>query len=284
MNNTTKQHSSFYGPLMMLFASFCFAGGGTALKLIPWNPLAINGARNLISAFVLGAYLLISHHKVHFNLTVIIGVICATGTTTLYTMANKMTTAGNAVILQYTAPIWVIIFTAIFFHKKPSKLEIATTAVVLVGICCFFFDSIGGGSFIGDVCALLSGIFYAGLFMMNHFEKGDILASTFLSQVVCGLVLSPLVTRETQFPASAIYAIIFLGLIQLGLAYIFFNEGTRYTRPVTSCLINGVEPVLNPLLVAIIFGEMLTTMSFVGAIIVIGAILTYNILCAKHKG
>ena len=93
----------------MLAAALCFSTGGLLIKLVPWNPLAINGARNLIACTVIGLYILFTHHKLKFNFTVFVGAISMAGVTTLFAMANKMTTAGNTIILQYTAPIWIVI-------------------------------------------------------------------------------------------------------------------------------------------------------------------------------
>lgn len=273
-----KSHSKFYGPLLMLCASICFAGGGAAIKFIPWNALAINGARNLIAACVFAFYMRAIHHKFKFNLTVLTGAVSMFGVTTLFVMANKMTTAGNAIVLQFTCPVWIIIIMMLFFHKKPSKTQLVTIAVVFLGILCFFFDSLTPKGFLGNLVALASGIFYAGVFLLNEFEKGDALSSMFLGQLASGIILGPLTLQETDFSISVILAILFLGLVQVGLAYIFFSEGTKYTHPVTASLINGIEPVLNPILVAVLFGEVLTPLSLMGAAIVILAVLIYNII------
>lgn len=276
-SNKGKQHFDLYGPLLMLGASLCFAGGGAALKFIPWNPLAINGARNLIASIVFFLYMLIIRHRLKFNPTVLLGAICMFGVTTMFVIANKMTTAGNAIILQYTCPVWIILLMGILFHKKPTRLQVVTIGIVFLGILCFFFDSITGKGLWGNLAAIVSGIFYAGVFLLNEFEAGDALSSMFLGQLSCGLLLTPLACRETDFSLPVILALLFLGIIQIGLAYILFNEGTKYTHPVTASLINGLEPVLNPILVAVLFGELLSPISLVGAGIVILAILFYNI-------
>ena len=199
------------------------------------------------------------------------------GVTTLFAIANKLTTAGNTIILQYTAPIWIIILMFVFFKKKPSRLEVLTILIVLAGILCFFFESLSTGRILGDVLALLSGVFYAGVFMLNQFEKGDALSSMFFGQLACGLTLSPLVLQETDFRIPTLTAVFLLGAVQVGLAYIFFSIGTKYTDPVTASIINALEPILNPLLVAVFYGEKLGRLSLAGAVIVITGILYYNL-------
>lgn len=262
---------------MVLAASLCFSTGGLLMKVIPWNPLAINGVRNLIACVVIGLYILATHHKLVFNPTVLVGAISMAGVTTLYSVANKLTTAGNTIILQYTAPIWIVFLTFLFFGKKPDRTALVSILIVFVGILCFFFEGLSTGKWLGDLLALLSGIFYAGVFMLNSFEKGDALSSVFFGQLACGVFLSPLVIKETDFSAPVLLAVFLLGAVQVGLAYIFFTTGTKYTDPVTASIINALEPILNPVLVAVFYGEMLGKWSMAGAMIVICGIMYYNL-------
>lgn len=247
------------------------------MKVIPWNPLAINGARNLIACIVIGLYILATHHKLKFNFTVLMGAISMAGVTTLYAIANKLTTAGNTIILQYTAPIWIVILMYLFFGKKPDRTALISILIVFAGILCFFFEGLSTGKWLGDLLALLSGVFYAGVFMLNSFEKGDALSSVFFGQLACDVFLSPLVLQETDFSAPVLLAVFLLGAVQVGLAYIFFTTGTKYTDPVTASIINALEPILNPVLVAVFYGEMLGKWSLVGAVIVICGIMYYNL-------
>ena len=267
--------------VMMLAASICFSTGGLFMKLIPWNPLAINGARNLIACVVIGIYLIVIRHKLVINPTVLFGALCMAGVTTGYAVANKLTTAGNTIILQYTAPIWIMIMVYFFFGKKPSTAGAISILIVLAGILCFFFEGMSTGRWLGDAIALLSGVFYAGVFMLNSFEKGDALSSVFLGQLLCGIILSPLILKETDFSAPVLWSVFFLGAVQVGLAYIFFTHGTKYIDPLTASIINAIEPILNPLLVAVFYGETLGPLSFVGAAIVLFGILYYNIKGAE---
>ncbi|MCR5160755.1 MAG: DMT family transporter [Lachnospiraceae bacterium] len=275
--NSVSEKQRLTGTLLMLAASICFSTGGLLIKLVPWNPLAINGARNLIACTVIGLYILFTHHRIKFNFTVFVGAISMAGVTTLFAMANKLTTAGNTIILQYTAPIWIVILMFLFFRKKPDRTAMISILIVLAGILCFFFEALSTGKWLGDLLALLSGIFYAGVFMLNSFEKGDALSSVFFGQLACGLFLTPLVLRETAFSPQVLIPVILLGTVQVGIAYIFFTTGTKYTDPVTASIINALEPILNPVLVAIFYGEVLGKMSLIGAVIVLGGILFYNL-------
>ena len=283
MMKKKEETGGLRGPLDMLCAALLFSTGGVLCKGIPWGALAINGARSLIAAAVIGLYLAARHHRVVLNRYTVFGAICYTGVTSLFVAANKLTTAANAIVLQYAAPVWIIVMMYLFFRQKPGKRELAAVAAVLAGIACFFFDSLSAGNMLGNILAVLSGIFFAGLFILNSFPEGDTLSALLLGQLVSGLALTPLVSGETDFSAPVLLAVLALGLFQVGLAYIFFSEGTARTHPVTASLVCTIEPILNPILTALILGETVTPLSAVGAAIVVVSVLAYNIAKADKN-
>lgn len=278
-----KKMSDNKGIFYVLLAALCFSIGGICVKLIPWSALAINGARNLIGASVIGIYLLAAHHKLRISKAVITGAICMIGVTTFFIMANKMTTAANAIVLQYTAPVFVILFMAVFFHVKPEKRDIVTCAAVFTGVCIFFVDGLKTGNIYGDLIAVLAGMFYAGVLMMNTAEDSDALSSCFLGQLAAGLIFSPQCIRETVFSADVLALVLVLGVIQVGLAYVFLSIGIRHTKPTPASFVLSLEPILNPLWVALFYGEMISPVSALGAVIVFVAVLKYNIRSQSSK-
>lgn len=268
------------GIIYVLIAAVLFSIGGLCIKMVPWSPLAINGARNLLSSIMIGIYLKMTKHKIVINPAVIFGAVCMTGVTTLYTIANKLTTAANTIVLQFTAPVFVIFFMWIFFKERPKRLDIAASIVVFIGIIFFFIDGLSSGNMLGDVLAVISGVAYAGVFMMNSFEKSDSLSSIFLGQALSALIGIWFMFGETNFGVTAIGGILALGIFQVGLAYIFMSKGLEEVPAVTASLTTAIEPILNPVLVAIFYHEMITPLSFVGAVIVIIAIVGYNVVKA----
>ena len=149
--------------------------------------------------------------------------------------------------------------------------------IVFVGIIFFFIDGISSGNMLGDFLAVLSGVAYAGVFMMNSFEKSDSLSSIFLGQSLSALTGIWFVFGETDFGVTAIGGILALGIFQLALAYIFMAKGLEEVPAVTASLTTAIEPILNPLLVAIFYHEMITPLSLIGAVIVVAAIVSYNV-------
>ena len=269
--------------LCVFLASVCFSTGGLFIKLIPWSALAINGARNLIGAAVIGIYLLATGHRLVFSRRVLTGALAMIGVTTLFAVANKLTTAANTIVLQFTAPVFVILLMALIYHQKPGKLDLIICFLVLLGVVLFFVDGIQAGNLAGNIIAVLSGICYAGVFMMNTGEKADAISSCFLGQLAAGLIFTPLCFRETDFSLPVLAAVAALGVIQVGGAYILFSVGIRNTPPVTASLLTGLEPILNPLLVAAFYGERVSVLSIIGSVIVVCSILTYNVCLSRKK-
>ena len=269
--------------LFVVLASLLFSIGGLCVKLIPWSALAINGARNLIGAAVIGCFLLLSRHRLRCNGPVLLGALSTMGTTTLFSVANKLTTAANTIVLQYTAPVFVIALMMLLYRTRPDRRDILTCAAVLLGVCLFFLDGIQTGNQLGNLAALLSGLCYAGVFMMNTSPQADALSSCFLGQLASGILFTPLCLRETVFSAPVLLTVLILGAMQVGLAYILLSLGIRHTPAVTASLICGLEPVLNPLWVALFYGERVTPLALAGAVIVIVSIMIYNVRSASPQ-
>ena len=269
--------------LCVFLASVCFSTGGLFIKLIPWSALAINGARNLIGAAVIGIYLLATGHRPVISRRVLTGALAMIGVTTLFAVANKLTTAANTIVLQFTAPVFVILLMALIYHQKPGKLDLIICFLVLLGVVLFFVDGIQAGNLAGNVIAVLSGVCYAGVFMMNTGEKADAISSCFLGQLAAGLIFTPLCFRETDFSLPIIAAVAALGVIQVGGPYILLSIGIRNTPPVTASLLTGLEPIMNPLLVAAFYGESVSALSIAGSVIVVCSILTYNVCLSRKK-
>lgn len=106
------------GAIYVFLSAVLFSIGGICIKMVPWNAMAINGARNLISAGMIGVYFWKTKHTIVLNAAVLFGAVCMAGTTTLYVLANKMTTAANAIVLQFTAPVFVIFLTWLLFRRR----------------------------------------------------------------------------------------------------------------------------------------------------------------------
>ncbi len=265
--------------LYVFFSSVLFATGGLFFKIIPWDALAIGSARSILAGTALLVILLLQHHQFRINRTVLIAAGAISVTNTLYAMANKLTTAGNTIVLQFTMPVFVILIMLLFFGHKPSRLEIGTCAVTLVGIALFFLDSLSAGNLSGNLLALLSGLAYAVFFVWNSRADSEPFTSILISYVIAGLIGLPalLKTDLASTPGPVWMAVLGLGLLQQATGHLLFALGIKQTPAVTASLISGIEPILNPVLVAVFYHEMLSPLSLFAACLVLSAILFYNV-------
>lgn len=275
----TKQR----GTLFVAAAAVLYSIGGLCIKVIPWNGMAINGGRTAVALLVIGAYLIWTRHPLRFNRWILLGSLSVFGCNALFSIANKMTTAANAIVLQFTVPIFVMLFSMAFFHQKPKKLDVAACIVVFGGILFFFLDSLEMGGGVGNFIALLSGVAYAGIFLMNDMPDSDAISSVFWGDVISAVTGLPFLFQETEFTATALTSLVILGVFQVGVAYVCLCIGLKTTPPVTASLVSGIEPVLNPILVALFYGETVGTFALIGAVIVIGGVVGYNVLQARDN-
>ena len=266
------------GTLCVFLAALLYSIGGLCIKVIPWNGMSINGARTLIALVVIGIYLAIIRHKPRFNRWIFLGSLCIFGTNALYSVANKLTTAANTIVLQFTAPIFVIVFSALFWKRRPQKLDISACVVVFGGVLFFFVDSLEAGGALGNVLAILSGAAYGGVFLLNDFPDSDAISAVFWGDVLSAVTGLPFLLQEQPLAPTALFSLVILGVFQVAVAYILLTIGLRTTPAVTASLVSGIEPVLNPLLVALFYGETIGRFAFIGAAVVICGVVGYNVL------
>ena len=271
------------GSLLVLLGAIAFSLGGLLIKLIPLDPFTINALRCVFSSIVIGGYLYLSKHKLVINKTTIIGALFVRLMMMTYVVANKLTSAANAIVLEYTAPILVIVFEAIFFSKKPDKLSVIMCGLVVSGVAIVVLDGAGKGNLIGDTIALLSGVFYALTMMLNDFENSDSLSSVFLGHLFTAFTSIFYLDNIAAITPRTLLLIGALGIFQAGLGYTLLTLGLKKCEPLTGSLIACVEPVLNPILVALFYGEYMSFRQITGCVIVIGSIIVYNIYTSKKK-
>jgi len=267
------------GVTYIFLSAFLFSWGGLLIKLIPWSSLAINGARSILSVVMILLFMIARREKFHLSWGVALGGVFTFFTCFLFIISNKLTTAANTIILQYTAPAFLIGMMWLFFREKPNLLDVITCALVLTGIVFFFLDGLSSGNMLGNFLALVSGVTYGGVFMMNRLPSGHPMSSVLLGHGLCALIGFPALARETDFSPTAILFAVILGVFQLGLGYIFLCKGLGMVSPVTSSLIAGLEPILNPILVMIFYPqEKLSFLSVAGGFVVVVTVVGYNVI------
>jgi drug/metabolite transporter (DMT)-like permease len=269
------------GTLYILTSAILFSLAGVLIKKISWSSITINGIRNLFAFLVMAAYIIKIHHKIVINKVVILGAVCNLFMNLTFVMATKLTSAANAIVLQFTEPIFLILILYFIWKHKPDKKAVITCVLVFGGILCFFFDQISYEGVIGNILAIISGLLYAFVFLIKKMKNADFESSIIISQLTSFIIFIPWYFKETDFAPMNFLLVFIMGVVQMGVAYVFLAKGLETVSPVTASLTSTIEPILNPIFVAIFYGEMINPISMVGAAIVIIASTTYNVVSVK---
>ena len=264
--------------LEMLLCAALWSIAGILFKLIPWNGFAVAGMRSLIAGITIYVSMrLMGFHYVLNRRTLIAGFF--SGCTYLcFTVSNKLTTSANAIVLQFTSPVFIIIYSAVLFGRKPKKQDLAVVLFTLLGISLFFLDQLKPGYLIGNFVAIGAGMFMAGMYVaVGEIEEEErfsgILngqALTFLAGVPFFLATKPVVTP------TALIALLTLGVFQLGLSYVLYVKASKYCPPLACCLLGAIEPLLNPVWVFLFNGERPGVFALLGAAVVIVSITVWS--------
>jgi drug/metabolite transporter (DMT)-like permease len=261
--------------VFLFLAALCWSIGGFLIKGVTWHPMAIAGVRSFIAAGVI----LIAFGRPQFSWTVpqIGGAIAYAATSILFVVSTKLTTSANAILLQYTAPAWAAIFGIRYLGERPRRIDWIAIAVVMTGMILFFLGRLSLTGLWGNLTALASGVTFAwmALFMRKQKDASPVV-SVLLGNLLAGLAGIPFMTGELPDAAGWLRLIV-LGVVQLGLAYVFFTRAIRSVTALESLLIPTVEPVLNPVWTMIFIGEVPGMMSLCGGAIIIGAVLMRGI-------
>ncbi|MHC1786779.1 MAG: DMT family transporter [Christensenellales bacterium] len=271
------------GPLLILLAAVLWSAAGIASKFIPWGPLSIACLRGAIGALVLG----LANRRFFFkpNKAVWLGALATLSTSVLFMIANKLTTAANAIVLQYLAPAIVILLSALSTGTRPSRRDVMMVAVAMLGIGLFFFDHLGSGALLGDLLAILSSFTFALVFFANRLPGANALQASYLGQLL-HVLLFPALFFDRGFSLAeptVLLVMLLMGALQTGLAYVAFAKGIRRTAAVPASIIAMIEPVLNPLWVFLLMGERPSALALLGAAIVLLATTVYNILLSRDQ-
>jgi drug/metabolite transporter (DMT)-like permease len=254
------------------------------MKLVDWNAAAIWSARSAICATALWASRRPSFARISAAEW---RAACALAATTgLFTLANKLTTAANAILIQYSAPIWVALFGAWLLGERASRLDWLTIAAVLGGITLFFFEQLTFDHVAGNLVALGAGMALA----LNTLSlrkvaitpaasgSSDPLRPLLLGNVLGAVLGAPFLLVSSPPGATAWSALLALGLFQQAAAYLAFAWAIRRATALEAILIPVIEPILNPIWVALAFGEYPGPWALLGGTIVIGAVTARALL------
>lgn len=271
--------------IMLILAAVLWSTGGILIKLVEWNPVAIAGARSGISAIFMFMYLKYMRKKntgssklnIKINKIKLIGACIYASTVILFVVANKLTSAANVILLQYTAPIWVAVFSGVVLNEKVRKADWTSIVCVMFGMGLFFVGDIDKGEMLGNILAAFSGLALAGVILtLKLQEDGTAVEMTFIGNGITFLIGIPFMLLSVP-SLTSIFGLLLLGVFQLGLAYVLFAESVRHVTAVEAILIPVIEPLLNPVWVFVFAGETPKIMALIGGTIVVLSVVVRSI-------
>ncbi len=266
--------------LMLVITALLWSTGGFLVKSVQWHPVAIAGMRSLIAAAVI--LIAIRKPELTWSLPQLGGAVCYAGTVILYVISNKLTTAANAVLLMYTAPIYVIIFGPWFLKEKASRRDWLAVGAVMVGIVVFFMDKLSPEGFLGNMLAVLSGVSFAWMTLFLRKQKrGSPVESVFLGNLLAAVIGLPFFLREELPEINGILMLIALGTFQLGFSYVLYTKAIQKVRAFEAVLITMLEPVLNPVWVFLLLGEVPGNWALAGGTIVMATVVLHGLAASR---
>ncbi len=277
-----SNHERRQAVILLIIAAVLWSTGGLLIKLIEWHPFAIAGMRSAIAAVVL--LLFVRRPRITWSATQLGCAVAYAGTVVLFAVANKYTTAANAILLQYTAPVYIALFGAWFLGERTTRLDWMTVFLVLVGMTMFLRDGLNTGNWLGNGLALASAVSFASLVLLLRKQKD----ASPIESVILGNILAALIGLPFMFgampSARSWWGLILLGVFQLGISYLLYAKAIRHITALEAVLIPVIEPLLNPIWVMLMVGEKPTGLALVGGIIVLGAVTARGVISNLMKG
>ena len=279
MNKDNSNTERLKSIIFLIIASVLWSTGGILIKLVDWNPIAIAGTRSFIAFLTVLTYL--KKPKFTMSKAQIGGAIAYAATVILFVAANKLTTSANAILLQFTAPVFVALLGIWILKEKIHWYDWVTILAVFGGMILFFVDNVGAGSMLGNVVAVISGFFLACVTIALRLQKdGSPVETTLLGNVVTFVVAIPFIFRSMP-DLRSIYGLILLGVFQLGISYILYALSMKHLTALEAILITVIEPLLNPVWVFLFAGEKPSLFAVIGGIIVLSSVTARSLYVAK---
>lgn len=253
--------------LYLLAAAVLWSTAGAIVKLSTLSAWQLASGRSLVAAGVLALALPAGRRPP--SPRGFLAALAYAATVVLFILANKLTTSANAIFLQDTAPLYVLLLSPLLLRERPSRGELAAVPVFLLGLSLFFLDQLHPGQVMGNVVALGSGVAFALCILGLRAVGEEGTAVLVWGNLIAGVsVLVPAI-QGPRPTALDVGLLLFLGVFQLALAYALFQRGLRETPAVEASLLVLLEPVLNPVWTFFLAGERPGTWALVGGTIIL---------------
>ena len=271
------------GLLYISFTAFLWSTSGFFIKYLTINAFQISFFRSLIAALTVFFITMARKKKLKFEFDKVsnFAAIFYAGILILFVLATKMTTAANAIFLQFTAPMYLVVLEPLFLKTKFDSKNVVTIIICIFGMMLFFFGKLELGNIYGNLLAIASGMCFAMFSLLLKYKKVKHKNDNTLNNVIMGNVLVAVIAFFVVFPDFKLdltqsLILLYMGAIQIGVSYIIFNEGIKYVSATESMIIATLEAIFNPIWVFVGIGEMPSVYSIFGGLIIFAAIIWRN--------
>ena len=269
----------------LVLCALLWSSGGILIKLVEWNPFAIAAARSLVAGLFIS---LLLRRKPFFavrksqennpvdaraTLNLWLAGICYALTMIFYVLGNKMTTAANTILLEYTSPVYIILFGPLILKEKNKLWDYISVVVVMAGMILFFSEGLESGNMAGNIIAALSGVSFGFCTMFMRNQDSDRSINSFLlAHLITFLVCVPFVFISGLPSALSCAGLVLLGIFQSGTPSVLYSLGLKKVRALTATFISMIEPLMNPVWVMLFAGEIPSWQCIAGGLMILGCI------------
>jgi len=269
----------------VLAAALLWSTGGLFIKWTTLSGLELSFGRSLFAAITVALFT--RHEGFGINRLTAVASVLYAALLLLFVLATKQTTAANAIFLQYTAPVYLLILEPLVYKEKFRPRDLITVLVCVAGMTLFFVGKLRPQDVTGNLLALASGLCFALYVLLLRHAKARTVNRA--SSVIYGSLLLVIFTAPAGLAAIPrltqhdVLVVLYLGVVQIGLAYTLFTVAmARGVRSLDAGIVGYIEPVLNPIWVFLVLGEKPSGWALLGGVIIIGAVVSHMLLDARE--
>jgi len=278
------------GLILISLTAFLWSSSGLFIKVLSLDAFQILFYRSAIAAITIFIVSVFRKKELKFEKD-LISNLCAisfAGILILFVTANKLTTSANAIFLQFTAPIYLLFLEPVFLKTKFDKKSLITIFICVAGMILFFFGKLEIGNIWGNIIAILSGVSFAFFSLFLKWKKQLHQNQNTINNIIMGNILVaffcfPFIYNKLSISTTDTLILLYMGIIQIGISYIIFNEGIKYVSATESMIIAMLEAIFNPIWVFLGVGEKPSVFAVAGGVIILTAILFHNFVLNKTK-
>lgn len=280
-----KLSSKFPPLLFVVAAAVLWSTGGLFIKWTSVSGLELSFGRSLLAAITVAIFT--RHEGFGLNRVTAVASVLYAALLVLFVLATKQTTAANAIFLQYTAPVYLLILEPLLYKEKFRRRDLIVVIACVAGMSLFFVGKLRPQDVTGNFLALASGFCFACYFLLLRHSKARAVnraSSVIYGNLLVVLIAAPVgISALQRMTTHDALSIVYLGVVQIGLAYTLFTVAmARGVRSLDAGIVGYIEPVLNPIWVFLILGERPTQWALVGGMIIVVAVLVHTLLEARR--